>query len=132
MEANLDAYKSGQVAMQMNWYAFWPGVNKDPDVGGGKSGFFANPDQKAKGATLGGQGMSVVKYSDKQDLALQYIKWFSKPEVQAKWWSLGGYSCHKSVLNDPGFSYWKPQAYIAAVTPIVIPSEPRSVLMATP
>ena len=47
--------------------------------------------------------MSVVKYSDKQDLALQYIKWFSKPEVQAKWWSLGGYSCHKSVLNDPGF-----------------------------
>ena len=103
MEANLDAYKSGQVAMQMNWYAFWPGVNKDPDVGGGKSGFFANPDQKAKGATLGGQGMSVVKYSDKQDLALQYIKWFSKPEVQAKWWSLGGYSCHKSVLNDPGF-----------------------------
>lgn len=33
MEANLDAYKSGQVAMQMNWYAFWPGVNKDPDVG---------------------------------------------------------------------------------------------------
>ncbi|HJL86774.1 MAG TPA: extracellular solute-binding protein, partial [SAR324 cluster bacterium] len=99
MEANLDAYKSGQVAMQMNWYAFWPGVNKDPDVGGGKSGFFANPDQKAKGATLGGQGMSVVKYSEKQDLALQYIKWFSKPDVQAKWWSLGGYSCHKSVLN---------------------------------
>ncbi len=103
MEANLDAYKSGQVAMQMNWYAFWPGVNKDPDVGGGKSGFFANPDQKAKGATLGGQGMSVVSYSDKKDLALQYIKWFAKPEVQAKWWSLGGYSCHKDVLNDPGF-----------------------------
>ena len=39
MEASLDAYKSGQVAMQMNWYAFWPGVNKDPDVGGGKSDF---------------------------------------------------------------------------------------------
>jgi len=103
MEANLDAYKSGQVAMQMNWYAFWPGVNKDPDVGGGKSGFFANPDQKAKGATLGGQGMSIDSYSDKKDLALQYIKWFAKPEVQAKWWSLGGYSCHKDVLNDPGF-----------------------------
>mgnify|MGYP003958589313 FL=1 len=103
MEANLDAYKSGQVAMQMNWYAFWPGVNKDPDVGGGKSGFFANPDQKAKGATLGGQGMSVVSYSNKKDLALQYIKWFAKPDVQAKWWSLGGYSCSKAVLNDPGF-----------------------------
>jgi multiple sugar transport system substrate-binding protein len=23
--------------------------------------------------------------------------------VQKKWWSLGGYSCHKGVLNDPGF-----------------------------
>ena len=23
--------------------------------------------------------------------------------MQAKWWSLGGYSCHVSVLNDPGF-----------------------------
>jgi len=23
--------------------------------------------------------------------------------VQKKWWALGGYSCAKSVLNDPGF-----------------------------
>ena len=102
MVANLDAYKSGQVAFQMNWYAFWPGVSKE-DSGGRVSGFFANPKQNVAAATLGGQGISVVKYSDKQDLALQYIKWFSKPDVQAKWWSLGGYSCHKSVLNDPGF-----------------------------
>ena len=29
MVANLDAYKSGQVAFQMNWYAFWPGVSKE-------------------------------------------------------------------------------------------------------
>ena len=48
MEANLDAYKSGQVAMQMNWYAFWPGVNKDPDVGGGKSGFLQILTKKQK------------------------------------------------------------------------------------
>jgi multiple sugar transport system substrate-binding protein len=24
-------------------------------------------------------------------------------DVQKKWWALGGYSCHKGVLNDPGF-----------------------------
>ena len=30
MVANLDAYKSGQVAMQMNWFAFFPGIAKDP------------------------------------------------------------------------------------------------------
>lgn len=73
MVANLDAYKSGQVAFQMNWYAFWPGVSKE-DKDGRVSGFFANPKQNVAAATLGGQGISVVKYSDKQDLALEYIK----------------------------------------------------------
>jgi multiple sugar transport system substrate-binding protein len=55
-------------------------------------------------SALGGQGISVVAYSDKQDLALEYIKWFATPDVQKKWWSLGGYSCHNAVLNDPGFA----------------------------
>jgi len=103
MVANLDAYKSGQVAMQMNWFAFFPGIAKDPKVGGDKSGFFVNPSQKVAASTLGGQGISVVSYSDKQDLALEYIKWFADAEVQKKWWSLGGYSCHKDVLLDPNF-----------------------------
>jgi multiple sugar transport system substrate-binding protein len=103
MTTNLDAYKSGQVAMQMNWFAFFPGIVKDEDVGGDKSGFFVNPSQNIAASTLGGQGISVVAYSDKQDLALEYIKWFAQPEVQKKWWSLGGYSAHKAVLEDPGF-----------------------------
>ena len=102
MVANLDAYKSGQVAFQMNWYAFWPGVSKE-DKDGRVSGFFANPKQNVAAATLGGQGISVVKYSDKQDLALEYIKWFARPDVQQKWWDLGGYSCHNDVLDAPSF-----------------------------
>jgi len=102
MVANLDAYKSGQVAFQMNWYAFWPGVSKE-DSDGRVSGFFANPKQNVAAATLGGQGISVVKYSDKQDLALEYIKWFARPDVQQKWWDLGGYSCHNDVLSAPSF-----------------------------
>ena len=110
MVANLDAYKSGQVAMQMNWFAFFPGISKDPQVGGDKSGFFVNPKQLTEGSTLGGQGISVVAYSDKQDLALEYIKWFANPEVQKKWWSLGGYSAHKAVLEDPDFASTAPFA----------------------
>ena len=102
MVANLDAYKSGQVAFQMNWYAFWPGVSKE-DSDGRVSGIFANPKQNVAAATLGGQGISVVKYSDKQDLALEYIKWFARPDIQQKWWDLGGYSCHNDVLNSPSF-----------------------------
>lgn len=110
MSANLDAYDSGQVAMQMNWYAFFPGINKSDNVGSGKTGFFSNPDQVTSGATLGGQGMSVIAYSNKQDLALEYIKWFATPEVQKRWWALGGYSVHKEVLNDPNFVKSAPYA----------------------
>ena len=63
----------------------------------------ANAANQQLAATLGGQGISVVKYSDKQDLALEYIKWFARPDVQQKWWDLGGYSCHNDVLNSPSF-----------------------------
>ncbi len=103
MEQSLDAYKSGQVAMAMNWFAFFPGLYADPNTGGDTIGFFVNPPQNVAASTLGGQGISVVSYSDKQDAALEYIKWFAQPDIQAKWWELGGYSAHNSVLNDPGF-----------------------------
>lgn len=110
MTANLDAYKSGQTAMQMNFFAFFPGIAKDENVGGDTSGFFVNPRQKVEASVLGGQGISVVSYSDKKDLALEYIKWFAQPEVQQKWWSLGGYSCHVAVLEDPDFPNTAPFA----------------------
>jgi multiple sugar transport system substrate-binding protein len=103
MEQSLDAFKSGQVAMAMNWFAFFPGLYADPNTGGDKIGFFVNPSQNAAASTLGGQGISVVANTDNLDGALAYIKWFAQPDVQAKWWSVGGYSCHNSVLNDPEF-----------------------------
>ena len=103
MEQSLDAFKSGQVAMAMNWFAFFPGLAADPNVGGDKIDFFVNPAQNVAASTLGGQGISVVSYTDNMDGALQYIKWFAQPDVQAKWWASGGYSCHKAVLEDPNF-----------------------------
>ncbi len=110
MVENLDAYKSGQVAMQQNWFAFFPGIVKDEAVGGDTSGFFANPGQNIEASVLGGQGMSVVAYSEKQDAALQYMKWFAKPEVQAKWWELGGYSVHNAVVQADDFAESTPFA----------------------
>jgi multiple sugar transport system substrate-binding protein len=104
MGEGLDAFKSGQVAMMMNWFAFFPGLSKDPAVGGDKIGFFANPSDKAKGVQLGGQGISVVAYSPNRDAALQYIKWFANPDVQKRWQALGGSSAHNAVLKDPGYA----------------------------
>jgi multiple sugar transport system substrate-binding protein len=105
MTANLDAYKSGQTAMQMNFFAFFPGINKNEQVGGDTSGYFVNPTHgdNPRASVLGGQGISVVKYSDKQDMALQYIEWFAQPEIQERWWKLGGYSVHKDVVNADWF-----------------------------
>jgi multiple sugar transport system substrate-binding protein len=110
MQEGLDAFKSGQVAMMMNWFAFWPGMYKDENVGGDKIGFFVNPGEKTAASTLGGQGISVVAYSDKQDDALKYIKWFATPDVQKKWQSLGGVSTSKAVLLDPGYAESSPYA----------------------
>jgi len=111
MSENIDAYKSGQVAMQMNFAFIWPGVEADPNVGGGKSGYFPNPaGPGGHFAQLGGQGISVVSYSSKQDAALEYIKWFAQPEIQKKWWESGGYSALRAVVEDPGFATSQPYA----------------------
>jgi len=109
MGEGLDAFKSGQVAMMMNWFAFMPGMAKDETVGK-VTGFFVNPSQKVAASTLGGQGISVVANTDNMEGALAYIKWFAQPDVQKKWWSLGGYACHNAVLNDPGFKNSQPFA----------------------
>ena len=110
MEQTLDAFKSGQVALAMNWFAFFPGLAADPDVGGDKIGFFVNPAADTAASPLGGQGISVVAYSDKQDAALEYIAWFAQPEVQQRWWELGGYPVAKSVIEGEGFEESAPFA----------------------
>ncbi|MEM8839783.1 MAG: extracellular solute-binding protein, partial [Pseudomonadota bacterium] len=111
MSENIDAFKSGQVAMQMNFAFIWPGVESDPNVGGGKSGYFPNPPGPGGHfAQLGGQGISVVVASSKQEAALEYIKWFADPEVQKKWWQAGGYSALRAVVEDPSFATSQPYA----------------------
>jgi multiple sugar transport system substrate-binding protein len=110
MQEGLDAFKSGQVAMMMNWFAFWPGMYKDENVGGDHIGFFVNPSEKVAASVLGGQGISVVSYSDHKDDALKYIKWFAGADVQKKWQALGGVSTAKAVLLDPAYPQSTPYA----------------------
>ena len=106
MGEGVDAFKSGQVAMHMNFAFTWPGLQKD-ESGRRRQGRLSSPIPKGPDgdqfAQLGGQGISVVSYSDKQDAAFKYIKWFANKDVQAKWWSLGGFSCLKAVVEDPEF-----------------------------
>jgi multiple sugar transport system substrate-binding protein len=112
MGEGIDAFKSGQVALQMNFAFTWPGFENDPNVGKGKTGYFANPagPNGEKFAQLGGQGISVVSYSTKQKAALDYIKWFAEPETQANWWKAGGFSCLRAVVESPDFAKSQPYA----------------------
>jgi multiple sugar transport system substrate-binding protein len=111
MGEGIDAFKSGQVALQMNFAFTWPGFEADANVGG-KTGYFVNPagPNGEKFAQLGGQGISVVKYSEKQAAALEYIKWFAQTEVQQKWWKAGGFSCLRAVVEAPDFATSQPYA----------------------
>lgn len=109
MSECIDAYKSGQVALQMNFAFIWPGVDAHPTVGGERSGYFANPPGPAgQYAQLGGQGLSVVATSPHRDAALEYIKWFAQPEIQARWTEMGGASAMRLVLEDPEYPSQKP------------------------
>jgi multiple sugar transport system substrate-binding protein len=111
MSETIDAYKAGSVALQMNFAFIWPGVHADPNVGGDRSGYFPNPaGPGGHFAQLGGQGISVVSYSRNQEAALEYIAWFAQPEIQARWWELGGYSALRAVVEDPGFAASQPYA----------------------
>ncbi|MEI8346498.1 MAG: extracellular solute-binding protein [Pseudomonadota bacterium] len=106
--AYLDTNKGmmeGKVAMVMSYFAFFPELLDESKNPYAKSmGFFANPaGPKMRVSSLGGQGASVIAYSKKKDLSLQFLEWFAKEEVQQKWGKLGGYTCNKNVLNSADF-----------------------------
>jgi multiple sugar transport system substrate-binding protein len=103
---NNQAFTEGLVAMAMNYFAFFPALanpatNPHADV----TGYFANPagpngDQHA---ALGGQGVSIISYSQNQEEAYKFLQWFIRDDVQQKWADLGGYTCSSAVLNSDNF-----------------------------
>ena len=100
------AMAQGQAAMGMNFFAFFPSlINEATNPHAKDMGFFANP----KGpngddfAALGGQGLSVISYSQNKDEAMKFLAWFAKPETQQRWAALGGYSCDTKLLESDAF-----------------------------
>ncbi len=103
-----DAFISGQAAMIMNYFAFFPalinpGVNPYAEV----TGFFPGPkgpngDQYV---SLGGQGLSVISYisPERQEASKEFIKWFAQEDVQRRWAAIGGYTCNINVLESEEF-----------------------------
>jgi len=104
-----DAFISGQAAMAMNYFAFFPSlVNSQTNANYfDKVGFFANPKGPTgeQGAALGGQGTSIIAYisPERQEAAKAFLEWFGKEEIQAEWAKLGGYTCNANVLKTDEF-----------------------------
>ena len=103
---NNQAITEGLAAMSMNYFAFFPALlNPATNPHAANTGFFANPagpdgDQHA---ALGGQGISIVSYSENIDEAYAFLEWFIQPEVQKRWAELGGYTAHAATLESEEF-----------------------------
>lgn len=103
-----DVFISGQAAMIMNYFAFFPalinpGVNPFAEV----TGFFSGPKgpEGDRYVALGGQGLSIISYisPERQEASKEFIKWFAQEEVQARWAAIGGYTCNINVLESDTF-----------------------------
>ena len=94
-------------AMSLNFFALFPALaNKATNPNADATGYFANPagpDGKTQFAALGGQGISIVSYSKKQEASFKFLEWFIKDETQKKWGELGGYTCSAAVLQSDAF-----------------------------
>ncbi|MBL9053444.1 MAG: extracellular solute-binding protein [Tabrizicola sp.] len=103
---NNQAITENLAAMSMNYFAFFPAlVNPATNPNAANTGFFANPkgpygDQYA---ALGGQGISIVSYSENQEEAFKFLEWFIKEETQKRWAELGGYTAHAATLESEEF-----------------------------
>lgn len=105
-QKNNQAITEGLVAMSMNYFAFFPAlINPAVNKYAKGMGFFSNPSGPYghRYAALGGQGISIVSYSKKRDLAFKFLEWFIRDDVQKRWAELGGYTCNAKVLQSKSF-----------------------------
>ncbi len=100
------AITEGLAAMSLNFFAFFPALaNEASNPHAKNTGYFANPAGPTgkQHAALGGQGISIVSYSQNQEEAFKFLEWFVKDETQKKWAELGGYTCSAAVLESEEF-----------------------------
>ena len=100
------AIAQGQVAMGMNFFAFFPSlVNEATNPHAKNMGFFANPPGPRGDdfAALGGQGISLISYSQNQEEAMKFLEWFVKDDTQKRWAELGGYTANAAILKSDEF-----------------------------
>jgi multiple sugar transport system substrate-binding protein len=103
---NNQAITENLAAMSMNYFAFFPALlNPATNPNAEATGFFANPagPDGDQFAALGGQGISIVSYSENQEEAFKFLEWFIRDDIQQLWAELGGYTAHAATLESEAF-----------------------------
>jgi multiple sugar transport system substrate-binding protein len=103
----------GKVCVAFNWVATLGGqldpqqstLGKTPEEIQEKLGFAALPEQDTNYVPLGGMGMHISKYApeERQNEALNFIKWFEQADVQRQWAAVGGVPSRKDALASSEF-----------------------------
>jgi multiple sugar transport system substrate-binding protein len=107
-----NAVSQGIVAMAINWFYFFH-THADPKsdpkfydklayaVLPGATG----PDGKFRQfESIGGQGLSISKYSKNQDEAWKFIQWFMTKPIQEKWVAVGAQTGRTDILTSDAYT----------------------------
>ena len=103
-----DAIVHGKVAMGINWFYFFtaygdPARNPFAD----KMGFAGLPGKKGADGrflryhSVGGQGISLSKYSRNVEEAWKFLEWFMSEGIQWKWVRGGAQTGRFDILRSP-------------------------------
>jgi len=90
----------------MNYFAFFPAlVNPATNPNAANTGFFADPKgpQGDQFAALGGQGISIVSYSENQEESFKFLGWVIKEDTQKRCAELGADTAHAATLESEEF-----------------------------
>jgi multiple sugar transport system substrate-binding protein len=104
------AIERGRVAMAVQWYYFFDELARATAAGPPRLGFATLPGAKDDAGRLrrfvqvGGQGVSISRYSRHQDEAWRFLEWFLSEEQQWKWVEGGGKTGLARILRDPRFA----------------------------
>ena len=90
--------QEGKVAMMQQWSMAAANLeNPAESKVSGKVGYIPAPGYPV----IGGGGLGVNKYSAHKEIAWEFIKWFTSPEVEKKRVTIGGSPTRSSSFRDP-------------------------------
>lgn len=94
-------FLEGKIAMAINWPYMYELV-QDPESSKvvGKVAVGRKPMQVTHGGNIGGWSMNVFKDCPNQDIAVDFAKWFARPEATRMYAGVGNVPVRKSVLSE--------------------------------